>query len=238
MASGSRDGGAVTSAPFVLGVELGAIVAGYDVRRRQVSVDALDIATGEVSRGQIEFTPTAVEEWALGFPRRVIHVAVEACTGWLFVSRALERRGAIVHLAEPVEPARCGVADAAPRLTAPTRNGCGSCCARGGCRRPGYRLSMRASGARAPDCVTRWSPSARAGPSGYAPRCITTALLARPMSCAPWPAVSSSLGSSSRFDARERVTVALGIIDLLARNSPSSSETCARWRAAKLVAGR
>ena len=34
---------------------------------------------------------------------RVIHVAVEACTGWLFVCRALERCGAIAHLAEPVE---------------------------------------------------------------------------------------------------------------------------------------
>ena len=33
----------------------------------------------------------------------MIHVAVEACTGWLFVSRALERLGAIAHLAEPVE---------------------------------------------------------------------------------------------------------------------------------------
>ena len=32
-----------------------------------------------------------------------MHVALEACTGWLFVSRALERAGGIPHLAEPVE---------------------------------------------------------------------------------------------------------------------------------------
>ena len=32
-----------------------------------------------------------------------MHVAVEACTGWLFVCRALERSGAVTHLAEPVE---------------------------------------------------------------------------------------------------------------------------------------
>jgi transposase len=73
------------------------------VHRRQITVDALDTATGEVSRGQIESTPAAVEEWLAGFPGRVVHVAVEACTGWLFVCRALERSGALPHLAEPVE---------------------------------------------------------------------------------------------------------------------------------------
>ena len=103
MASGGRDAGAVTPAPFVMGEEPGAIVAGFDVHRRQITIDALDTATGEVSRGQIESTPPAVEEWVAGFPGRIVHVAVEACTGWLFVSRALERCGAIVHLAEPVE---------------------------------------------------------------------------------------------------------------------------------------
>jgi transposase len=103
MASGGRDTGAVTRGGFVVGEEPGAIVAGFDVHRRQITVDALDTATGEVSRGQIESTPAAVEEWVAGFAGRVIHVAVEACTGWLFVSRALERCGAIAHLAEPVE---------------------------------------------------------------------------------------------------------------------------------------
>ena len=103
MASSGRDGGVVTGAPFVLGEEPGAIVAGFDVHRRQITIDALDTATGEVWRGQIESTPAAVEQWVAGFPGRVIHVAVEACTGWLFVCRALERLGAIAHLAEPVE---------------------------------------------------------------------------------------------------------------------------------------
>jgi transposase len=103
MASPGRDAGTVMHAPFVLGEEPGAIVAGFDVHRRQITVDALDTATGEVWRGQIESTPAAVEEWIARFPGRVVHVAVEACTGWLFVSRALERRGAITHLAEPVE---------------------------------------------------------------------------------------------------------------------------------------
>ena len=103
MASTGRDADAVTHAPFVLGEAPGAIVAGFDVHRRQITVDALDTATAEVWRGQIESTPAAVKEWVALFPGRVVHVAVEACTGWLFVCRALERRGAVVHLAEPVE---------------------------------------------------------------------------------------------------------------------------------------
>ena len=102
MGSRGRDAGAVTGAPFMLGEEPGAIVAGFDVHRRQITVDALDTATGEVRRGQIESTPAGVEEWIARFPGRVGHVAVEACTGWLFVCRALERHGAVLHLAEPV----------------------------------------------------------------------------------------------------------------------------------------
>jgi transposase len=101
MASRGRNAGAVTSVPVAL--EPGAIVAGFDVHRRQITIDALDTATGEISRGQIESTPAAVEQWVAGFPGRVIRVAVEACTGWLFVCRALERCGASAHLAEPVE---------------------------------------------------------------------------------------------------------------------------------------
>jgi len=103
MASGGRDAGAVRRVAFVVGERAGAIVAGFDVHRRQITIDALDTATGEVLRGQIESTPAAVEQWVARFPGRIVHVAVEACTGWLFVCRALERCGAVAHLAEPME---------------------------------------------------------------------------------------------------------------------------------------
>jgi transposase len=103
MASGGCEAGVIGRAPFVVGELPGAIVAGFDVHRRQITVDWLDTATGEVSRCQLESTPAAVEEWVAGFVGRVVHVAVEACTGWLFVCRALERTGAVAHLAEPVE---------------------------------------------------------------------------------------------------------------------------------------
>src|SRR5215210_2998801 len=80
-----------------------AIVAGFDVHRAQITFDALDTDTGEVMPGRIEATPAAVTRWVKRFGRRELHVAVEACTGWLFVCDALVAARAVAHLAEPVE---------------------------------------------------------------------------------------------------------------------------------------
>ena len=80
-----------------------AIVAGFDVHRAQITFDALDTDSGEVMRGRIEATPAAVTRWTGRFGGRRIDVAVEACTGWLFVCDALVAAGAVAHLAEPVE---------------------------------------------------------------------------------------------------------------------------------------
>jgi transposase len=82
-----------------------AIVTGYDVHRNQITFDALDSKTGEVSRGKIEATADAVRAWVGRFPGQEVHVAVEACTGWLFVCEALTAAGAVAHLAEPAETA-------------------------------------------------------------------------------------------------------------------------------------
>jgi transposase len=103
MASVALDAARVPAGLVEVGVSPGAIVAGFDVHRRQITFDAVDTETGEVLRGKIDSTPVAVEEWVGRFRGRVVHVAVEACTGWLFVARALERTGAVTHLAEPVE---------------------------------------------------------------------------------------------------------------------------------------
>jgi len=80
-----------------------AIVAGFDVHRAQITFDGLDTETGEISRGRIDSTPAAVARWVARFAGREVHVAVEACTGWLFVCDALTAAGAVAHLAEPVE---------------------------------------------------------------------------------------------------------------------------------------
>jgi hypothetical protein len=65
------------------------IVAGFDVHRAQITFDALIQETGEVHRGRIAATPEAVGRWVGRFPGERVHVAVEACTGWLFVCEAL-----------------------------------------------------------------------------------------------------------------------------------------------------
>jgi transposase len=44
-----------------------------------------------------------VTRWSERFAGQRIDVAVEACTGWLFVCDALAAAGATAHLAEPVE---------------------------------------------------------------------------------------------------------------------------------------
>jgi transposase len=80
-----------------------AIVAGFDVDRRQITFDALNTETGEVSRGRIDATPAAVRVWVRRCRGRDVRVAVEACTGWLFVCDALVAAGATPYLAEPVE---------------------------------------------------------------------------------------------------------------------------------------
>src|SRR5579863_27092 len=93
----------VLCAPFPMGVAPGGIVAGFDVHRRQITFDALDTVTGETWRGSWNRAPRRSRTGSAGSQAAEVHVAVEACTGWLFVSRALERKGAVAHLAEPVE---------------------------------------------------------------------------------------------------------------------------------------
>jgi transposase len=81
----------------------GAIIVGFDVHLRQITFDCLDSETGEVTRGRFASEPAAVEEWVGRFCGREVHVAMEACSGWLFVARAMERSGGVPHLAETVE---------------------------------------------------------------------------------------------------------------------------------------
>ena len=79
-----------------------AILAGFDVHRAQITFDALNTETGEVLRGRFRSDRDAVSEWVAQSGEHV-EVAVEACTGWLFVYEALAGAGAVAHLAEPVK---------------------------------------------------------------------------------------------------------------------------------------
>ena len=80
-----------------------SVFAGFDVHRRQITFDALDTETGEVTRGRIDASPAAVRLWTERLASSDVLVAVEACTGWLFVCDALVAAGATPHLAEPVK---------------------------------------------------------------------------------------------------------------------------------------
>jgi hypothetical protein len=73
------------------------------VHRAQITFDALDQETGEVTRGRMRATPEAVVGWAGRIAGEEVHVAVETCTGWLFVCETLVESGAVPHLAEPFE---------------------------------------------------------------------------------------------------------------------------------------
>ena len=82
-----------------------AIVAGLDVHRAQITFDALDSESGEVARGRIDATPAAVARWSERFAGGEVDVAVEVCTGWLFVcdARKLARRS--YHVLNELGPA-------------------------------------------------------------------------------------------------------------------------------------
>jgi transposase len=82
-----------------------AIVAGFDVHRNQITFDALDTETGELTVGRIGSTREAVRAWVERFCGQQIEVALEACTGWLFVCEALAEAGAVPRLADPAEVA-------------------------------------------------------------------------------------------------------------------------------------
>jgi Transposase len=82
----------------------GAIIAGFDVYLGQITFDCVDSQTGEVTRGRIASEPAAVQDWVGQCGGREVHVAMQACTGWRFVARAVQRAGGTPHLAETVEP--------------------------------------------------------------------------------------------------------------------------------------
>jgi transposase len=84
-----------------------SIVGGMDIHRKQVTFDYLDLVTGEVKCGQIAPADRAsLRAWLkrfAGVPG--VTFAVEACTGWRYVTEELQRAGIEAHLAEPADTA-------------------------------------------------------------------------------------------------------------------------------------
>jgi len=69
-------------------VPMPSIAGGLDIHRKQVTFDYLDLVTGEVKRGQV--APADREHfrsWLTRFERPgEVAFAVEACTGWRYVT--------------------------------------------------------------------------------------------------------------------------------------------------------
>jgi transposase len=76
----------------------------FDQHREQIAFDALDTATGEVSRGRIRPADRlGFRRWLGRWEGAEIEAALEATTGWRFMVEELRAVGAVVHLAEPAE---------------------------------------------------------------------------------------------------------------------------------------
>ncbi len=84
-----------------------SIVGGLDIHRKQITFDYLDLVTGEVSCGQVAPADRAhLRAWLARFENPAeVAFAVEACTGWRYVTGELQRAGIEAHLAEPADTA-------------------------------------------------------------------------------------------------------------------------------------
>jgi transposase len=84
------------------------IVGGFDVHRKQITFDYIEMETGQVHRGKIrpatrESLRYWLDEFTEHFFGKQIAIAVEATTGWRYVIEELRRAGVEPHLAEPAE---------------------------------------------------------------------------------------------------------------------------------------
>jgi len=83
------------------------IVGGLDIHRKQLTFDYLDTDTGELKCGQISPADRPhLATWLQRFAgRQDVALAVEACTGWRYVTEELQAAGVVAHLAEPADTA-------------------------------------------------------------------------------------------------------------------------------------
>lgn len=84
------------------------ILGGFDVHRKQITFDYMEMETGEIHRGKIcPANRESLREWLQSFseqfPEYEAAIAVEATTGWRYVVEELQRAGIEPHLAEPAE---------------------------------------------------------------------------------------------------------------------------------------
>ncbi len=80
------------------------IIGGFDVHRKQITFDYVEMETGEIRRGEIRpATREQLRGWLSRFEGKQAAFALEATTGWRFVVEELRRAGVEPHLAEPAD---------------------------------------------------------------------------------------------------------------------------------------
>ena len=96
-----------------------SIVGGLDIHRKQITFDYVDLVTGAVACGQV--APADRERfrsWLAGFEHpEGVAFAVEACTGWRYVTGELRRRARTRTWPSPLIPRRRAAARGGPRPT-------------------------------------------------------------------------------------------------------------------------
>src|SRR3954464_3383353 len=160
-----------------------AILAGFDVHRAQITFDALNTETGEVLRGRFRADRDAVGEWMAQFFGEHVEVAVEACTGWLFVYEALAGAGAVVHLAEPAETSALRGKKRHAKTDRADARWLRTLLVEGRLPEAGIALAQVREWRTRPGWARRSSTSARAGCSASRRRCLNTASSMSPTSC-------------------------------------------------------
>ena len=188
-----------------------SIAGGMDIHRKQVTFDYLDLVTGEVRCRQIAPADRAslrawLERFA-GVPG--VTFAVEACTGWRYVTEELRRALSRIWPSRLIPPRR-GVARCGPRPIRPTRGCCGTCCGtcwrEAGCRSAGSRRRRSWSTGRCWRPITLCGASTPPGCSASMRCCFTRARRYSMTSAArmhrrswpPWPARTCRRPGSSR----------------------------------------
>ena len=106
------------------------ILGGFDVHRKQITFDYIEMESGEVHRGKIRpAIRQSLREWLDEFTERFsakqIAIAVEATTGWRYVVEEIKRAGIEPHLAGRRRPSPCRGARSEPRPIASTPGTCG-----------------------------------------------------------------------------------------------------------------
>src|SRR2546423_14116467 len=80
------------------------MVGAFDIHRRQLTYELVDVDSGEVQRGRVE-TPTrqSLRAWLSDLPVLPTAMAFEGCTGWRFLAEELRAAGVEAWMGGPAE---------------------------------------------------------------------------------------------------------------------------------------